>query len=98
MIREWEAEDRRTRRQEQQVTIKNAHEKFMADAEARKLNDSTLYKYRLLFRQLDGFAEPYKLQFVTQLALDTVATCRATWTGGPRTNRKKVERLRAFMR
>jgi len=50
MIREWEAEDRRTRRQEQQVTIKNAHEKFMADAEARKLNDSTLYKYRSLFR------------------------------------------------
>jgi hypothetical protein len=61
MVREWEAEDRRTRQQEQQITIKDAHGKFIADAEARKLNDSTLYKYRLLFRQLDGFAETYKL-------------------------------------
>jgi len=98
MIREWEAEDRRTRQQEQQITIKDAHEKFIADAEARKLNDSTLYKYRLLFRQLDGFAETYKLQFLAQLDLDTLATFRATWTEGPRTSLKKLERLRAFMR
>ena len=83
MIREWEAEDRRTRQQEQQITIKNAHEKFIADAVARKLNDSTLYKYRLLFRQLDGFAEAYKLQFLTELDLDTLATFRATWTEEP---------------
>ncbi len=98
MIREWEAEDRRTRQQEQQITINDAHEKFIADAEARKLNDSTLYKYHLLFRQLDGFAETYKLQFLTQLDLDTLATFRATWTEGPRTSLKKLERLRAFMR
>jgi len=98
MIREWEAEDRRTRQQEQQIKIKDAHEKFIADAEARKLNDSTLYKYRLLFRQLDGFAETYKLQFLTQLDLDTLATFRATWTEGPCTSLKKLERLRAFMR
>jgi integrase/recombinase XerD len=98
MIREWEAEDRRTRQQEQQITIKDAHGKFIADAEARKLNDSTLYKYRLLFRQLDGFAGTYKLQFLTQLDLDTLATFRATWKEGPRTSLKKLERLRAFMR
>jgi len=98
MIREWEAEDRRTRQQELQVTIEDAHEKFIADAEARKLNDSTLYKYHLLFRQLDGFAETYKLQFMTQLDLDALATFRATWTQGPRTSLKKLERLRAFMR
>jgi integrase/recombinase XerD len=98
MIREWEAEDRCTRQQEQQITIKDAHKKFIADAEARKLNDSTLYKYRLLFRQLDGFAETYKLQFLNQLDLDTLATFRAAWTEGPRTSLKKLERLRAFMR
>jgi hypothetical protein len=98
LIREWEAEDRRIVRQEHQVTIKDAHAKFTADAEARKLNDATLYKYRLLFRQLDGFAETYKLQFLKQLDLDTLATFRATWTEGPRTSLKKLERLRAFMR
>src|SRR2546423_437105 len=47
LIREWEAEDRRIVRQEHQVTIKDAHAKFTADAEARKLNDATLYKYRV---------------------------------------------------
>ena len=62
----------------------------MADAEARKLNDATLYKYRLLFRQLDGFAETYKLQFLKQLDLDTLAIFRATWTEGPRTSLKKA--------
>src|SRR5256885_6508182 len=98
MIREGEAEDRRTRQQEQPVTIKGAHEKFIADAEARKLNESTLYKYRLLFRQLDAFAQTYKLQFLAQLDLDTLATFRATWEEGPRTSLKKLERLRAFMR
>jgi len=67
LIREWEAENRRIVRQEHQVTIKDAHAKFTSDAEARKLNDATLYKYRLLFRQLDGFAETYKLHFLKQL-------------------------------
>ena len=98
LIREWEAEDRRTVPQEQQVTIKAAHAKFIADAEARKLNDATLNKYRLLFRQLDSFAETYKLQFLNELDLDALATFRATWTQGPRTSLKKLERLRAFMR
>jgi hypothetical protein len=67
LIREWEAENRRTVQQEQQVTIKDAHTKFIANAEARKLNDATLNKYRLLFRQLDAFAETYKLRFLKQL-------------------------------
>src|SRR5713226_2946509 len=98
LIREWEAENRRIVRQEHQVTIKDAHAKFTSDAEARKLNDATLYKYHLLFRHLDGFAEMYKLQFLKQLDLDTLATFRATWTEGPRTSLKKLERLRAFMR
>src|SRR5229473_5253600 len=98
LIREWEAENRRAVQQEHQVTIKDAHTKFIADAEARKLNDATLNKYRLLFRQLDGFAETYKLQSLKQLDLDALATFRATWTQGPRTSLKKLERLRAFMR
>src|SRR6202166_1477993 len=64
LIREWEREHRRPLQQESQLTIKDAHAKFIADAEARKLNDATLNKYRLLFRQLYGFAETCKLQFL----------------------------------
>ena len=97
-IREWEIEDRRTQQQQTRVPIAIAHEKFMADAEARRLNQATLYKYRLLFRHLDKFAESSKLEFLDQLDLDTLATFRAAWTEGPRTSLKKLERLRAFMR
>jgi integrase/recombinase XerD len=97
-VREWEIEDRRTQKQQTRLPIATAHQKFMADAEARKLNQATLYKYRLLFRHLDKFAESSKLEFLDQLDLDTLATFRATWTEGPRTSLKKLERLRAFMR
>ncbi len=98
LIRQWEAEDRRTVQQEKEVTIKDAHAKFMADAHARKLNEATLYKYRLLFRQLDSFAETHKLQFLKQLDLDTLGIFRAAWKDGPRSSLKKLERLRAFLR
>ncbi len=97
-VREWEIEDRRTQAQRTRLTIATAHEKFMADAEARRLNQATLYKYRLLFRHLDKFAEACKLEFLDQLDLDALATFRASWTEGPRTSLKKLERLRAFMR
>jgi integrase len=98
LIRQWEAEDRRIIQQEKEVTIKDAHGKFMADAQARKLNEATLYKYRLLFRQLDDFAETQKLQFLKQLDLDMLAIFRAAWKDGPRSSLKKLERLRAFLR
>lgn len=97
-IREWEIEDRRIQNQRTRLLIVTAHQKFMADAEARKLNQATLYKYRLLFRHLDKFAESSRLAFLDQLDLDTLATFRVTWTEGPRTSLKKLERLRAFMR
>jgi integrase len=98
IVREWEIADRQTGPQQSRVTIADARKKFIADAEARKLNQATLYKYRLLFRQLDVFAGSYTLEFIDQLDLDTLGTFRAIWTEGPRTSLKKLERLRTFMR
>jgi integrase/recombinase XerD len=98
LIREWEIEDHRSQRLETRVTIADAMKKYIADAEARKLNEATLYKYRLLFRKLITFSESFHLQFLDQLNLDALATFRASWTEGPRTSLKKLERLRAFMR
>jgi integrase/recombinase XerD len=98
LIREWEIEDRRSQSVETRVTIADAMKKYIADAEARKLNEATLYKYRLLFRELIAFSKSYHLEFMDQLDLDTLATFRASWTQGPRTSLKKLERVRAFMR
>lgn len=41
-VREWEIGDRRTQTQRTRLTIATAHEKLMADAEARRLNQATL--------------------------------------------------------
>src|ERR1700679_4290133 len=60
LIRGWEIEDRRSRQVETRVTIPDAMKKYIADAEARKLNEATLYKYRLLFRKLIAFSESYR--------------------------------------
>jgi integrase/recombinase XerD len=98
LVRGWESEDRRSESIETRVTIADAVRKYIDDAEARKLNEATLYKYRLLFRELVAFSKSYRLQFMDQLDLDTLATFRVSWTQGPRTSLKKLERLRAFMR
>jgi integrase/recombinase XerD len=98
LIRGWESEDRRSQQVETRVTIADAQKKYIADAEARKLNPATIYKYRLLFSHLTTFAETYKFQFMDQLNLDSLAMFRGSWTEGPCTSLKKLERLRAFMR
>lgn len=98
LIRGWESEDGRSQHIETRVTIADALKKYIVDAEARKLNGATLYKYRLLFQELVTFSKSYQLQFMDQLDLDTLATFRASWTQGPRTSLKKLERVRAFMR
>lgn len=96
LIREWEIKDHRSQHVETRVTIADAQKKYIADAEARKLNQATIYKYRLLFRHLTTFAEGYKLQFMDELDLDSLATFRASWTEGPCTSLKKLERLRSL--
>lgn len=55
LVRQWEAEGQRVEKPKP-LTVKEACEKFVADAEARNLREPTLYKYRLLFRQLQDFA------------------------------------------
>jgi integrase/recombinase XerD len=95
-VRQWEAENRQTVEQVQPVTIAEAVEKFLADAEARKLNESTIYKYKLLFGRLKDFAARRGLRFLSELDVDTLSGFRAEWKDGPRSSLKKLERLRAF--
>jgi len=56
MIREWEIENRRTSQPPRKST-QEAWKEFLADIQARKLNDSTTRKYKLLNRQMEEFAE-----------------------------------------
>ena len=97
MIRVWEADNRRTVESEPK-TINAAWVDFLADIEARKLADSTIRKYKLLNRQMEGFAKERGFRFLTELDLPAVSQFRAGWKDGPRSSAKKLERLRAFFR
>ena len=69
-------------------------ERYLVAAVARNLNESTIYKYRLLFKQIGAFAQQHGLRFLKELDLQTLDGLRR-WKDGPRSSVKKLERLRA---
>lgn len=97
-IREWEANESEPKGTTEPVTIQQAGERFVADATARQLNQSTIYKYKLLFVRLKEFEEATGIRHLGELDLQTLDRFRITWKDGPRSSLKKLERLRAFLR
>jgi integrase/recombinase XerD len=79
-------------------TVDQACEKFIQDGEARGLREPTLYKFRLLFKQLKQFAADKGLVFVSDLTVDDVRAFRSSWPNKNFAARKKLENLRAFFR
>src|SRR5712692_5637808 len=65
-VREWEAAGEQSAHPEL-VTIGQACEVFLEDAAARGLREPTIYKYRLLFRRLQEFAQRKGIQLVRQV-------------------------------
>ena len=99
LVRDWETEGRRSDQPgADNLTIKEACEKFIADSEARGLRATTLYKYRLLFRQLQEFARENGLRFLSECDIDFLRRFRASWPNRNIAARKKLESLRAFSR
>jgi integrase len=78
-------------------SIKDACDKYLEDAEARELKEPTLYKFKLLFRQLQGFAEDQGIVYVSDLNLDNLRSFRATWPNRNEAARVKLGNLRAFI-
>jgi integrase/recombinase XerD len=96
-VREWEAAG--TFKAKPDIATADALDKFIADCEARALNEATLRKYRWLKKQLLEFAAGRGLNQVA--ALEDAATLRdfrASWQLGHRTAAKQLERLKAFLR
>ena len=77
--------------------IKDACDKYLEDALARDLKEPTLYKFRLLFRQLQDFAGDKGLVFISDLNLDNLRQFRATWPNKNEAARVKLGNLRAFI-
>jgi integrase/recombinase XerD len=97
-IREWEADGQRTRDAREPETLEHAKQCYLADAEARRLHESTVYKYTLLMRELDAFTAERGVRMVRELSLEELSLFRSRWKDGPLSSRKKLERLRTFLR
>lgn len=79
-------------------TIDQACKAYLADAKARELRQPTLYKFDLLFRQLEEFAKNQGLVFVSDFDVENVRRFRASWPNKNFAARKKLEATRAFFR
>jgi site-specific recombinase XerD len=78
--------------------LKDAIEAFLADARARGLRESTIYKLKLLTTRLQEFATSKGLNFISDLSVERTSAFRETWTNTGTAARKKLEALRTFFR
>ncbi len=76
--------------------IEHATDAYIKDAEARELKEPTLYKFRLLFRQLKEFGEAQGLVYMSDFNLDNLRSFRATWPNKNESARVKLGNLKAF--
>jgi integrase/recombinase XerD len=76
------------------VSLSDACARFMADASVRGLATDTLYKYRLLIREMEA-ALPQKLETIDA---DRLARFREGWKMSPVSARKRLERMKAIFR
>src|ERR1700730_12273408 len=81
-----------------QKTVQEATDAFIRDAEARGLREPSIYKYRLLLKQLNAFAVAGGLRFLTECVVDTLRRFRESWINKNFSARKKLEALRTFFR
>jgi integrase len=96
-IREWEAKGVLAAEPEA-VSIEKGCRDFLADAESRALQESTLRKYRQLAKQMKSFAVNEGRLFMKQWDLETMRRFRQSWQDNGLTVVKKLERLRALFR
>jgi integrase/recombinase XerD len=97
-VRAWKLPVSEREKKVDPPSIHQVCQKFIADAEARRLAGCTVKKYRLLFRRIEEFGERHGLRFITELDLSMLDQFRSDWKLGPRSSLKQLERLRAFFK
>jgi integrase len=80
------------------ISLDRAWESFLTQARMRKLRPATIYKYDLLRRRMQDFAEKRGLVLLKDFNLDRLEEFQAGWHEGALACSKKMERLKAFFR
>jgi site-specific recombinase XerC len=98
MIRECEAAGKLTVSDAgEPTTIEALRKAYLDNAEnGRKLKGTTVDRYRIIFRQLEKFAEEKGIRFVRELDFVKLLEFRSSWKDGALSGQKKLERLRAI--
>jgi site-specific recombinase XerD len=97
VIREWEATAEPPKEVlDGPVTVTQAFDGFVHDAEARGLQESTLKKYHLLKKQTVAFCDAHGINHLRQITLADLVTFRGTWPNKNLGAQKKLEYLRSF--
>ncbi len=96
LVREWETKGKPGAAAT--PSIKGAAEKFLADAEARGVRDSTMVLIRRVLDHFVTWCDARGHRRLSQIGVDEAREYRATWTFAPITAVKKLERLRGFFR
>jgi integrase/recombinase XerD len=79
-------------------TLEDCRKKFLEDAKARGLRDVSLYKYRLVLKQLEAFGNDRGLVFISSFGVEELRAFRASWPNKNLSARKKLEHLKSFFR
>jgi len=98
MERDWEIAGRIVEevQPKQLTTVAEASKAFLADAKARNLRPATLYKYDLLLRQLQKFADNTGMTVIDMFDLDALRHFRESWANRNIAGKKKLEALKTF--
>lgn len=104
--RDWQIAQTRARQLEAEgitseiapQTLKQCREKFLEDATARGLRDASLYKYRLVLKQLEAFGEDRGMVFISNFGVEELRAFRASWPNKNLSASKKLEHLKTFFR
>jgi integrase len=111
ITRDWEIAGTIQQESHAGTPVGEACNAFLADAEAQRLSESSLKKYRVLLINQHGpedrkrfspsllqFCAEAGLQFTTQVTLPELSRFRGQWKDGAISGGKKLERLRAVGR
>lgn len=98
-VREWEASGQVASQPEREpVTIECARDEFLRELKARNLRETSIDKYRVLFRQMVTFAQQSGRRYIKEFDLQALRQFRASWSNRNLSALKKLERLRGFFR
>jgi integrase len=97
-IRAWETKGLDQTDDQPEVAVGDLADRHVADMEARKLSPATLKKYRMLFRQLEAFAEKEGKNRLCDWTYDTASAFRQGWKDQGIGAVKKLERLKTVFR